>query len=135
MALINWTDVLSTKVPSIDDQHKKLVNLINQLHDAMREGRGKEVLGKTLDELISYTKYHFGYEEDLMRKAEYSALTAHKAEHELLVGKVLDLQEKYKSGNLSITIETLTFLKDWLNHHIMKEDKQYSTALLAKGIQ
>lgn len=135
MALINWTDALSTRIPSVDDQHKKLVNLINKLHDAMREGRGKEVLGQTLDEIISYTKYHFTYEEGLMRKADYPQLTAHKAEHELLVGKVLDLQEKYKAGNLSITIETLTFLKDWLNHHIMKEDKQYSAPLLAKGIQ
>jgi hemerythrin-like metal-binding protein len=135
MPLINWTENLSTKIPSIDKQHKKLIELLNRLHDAMREGRGKEVLGTTLDELISYTKTHFTYEEELMKKANYPDLANHKKEHEQLVAKVLDLQKKYNSGSVTMTIETLNFLKDWLNNHILVSDKKYGPVLSASGIQ
>ena len=63
MALITWNNMLSTGVTEQDNQHKKLIDLINQLNDAMQAGKGSEVLGKVLAELVNYTVFHFGYEE------------------------------------------------------------------------
>lgn len=126
MAIINWSENLSVKIKSIDEQHKKLVLLINNLHDAMRAGKGKDVLGPILDELVSYTKTHFTYEEGLLSKAGYMELQGHKREHTALIDKVEELQKKYKAGNTTITIETMTFLKDWLNGHILGTDRRYS---------
>ncbi len=59
MALFNWSEEYSVNVNGLDNQHKKLVDLINELHSAMKEGKSKEVLGKIIEELISYTKFHF----------------------------------------------------------------------------
>lgn len=134
MALINWNENLSVKIKSIDDQHKKLITMLNNLHDAMREGKGKEKIGPVLDELVSYTKYHFSYEEDLLKKAGYMELSAHKREHTALTDRVTELQTKFKSGNVAITIETMTFLKDWLNGHILGTDRRYSDFLISKGV-
>jgi len=67
MPLFPWSDDLSVKVTLIDDQHKKLIALINSLHDAMRAGEGKQVLEKTLKELADYTVYHFQTEEKYMQ--------------------------------------------------------------------
>ncbi len=134
MALITWTEALSVKIDSIDTQHKKLVDLINALHDAMKNGKGKEAIGATLDEVINYTQYHFKYEEDLMKKAGYEDLLNHKSAHDQLTRQVMDLNERYKSGNTAITVEVMNFLREWLNNHINGTDKKYSMQLRAKGI-
>ncbi len=134
MALFEWTDTLSVQIDSIDMQHKKLVDLINQLHDAMRAGKGKDVLGATLDELINYTRYHFTYEEGLLKKVGYTDFVNHKSEHIKFTQQVVDLNEKYKSGNGMLTIEVMNFLKSWLNQHITGTDKKYAAQVKAKGI-
>jgi hemerythrin len=71
MELIKWKDVFSVKVSEVDNQHKKLIGLINQLYDAMRVGKGREVLGSVLTELVNYTIYHFSTEERLFREYGY----------------------------------------------------------------
>ncbi len=134
MALFEWTDTLSVQIDSIDAQHKKLIDLINNLHDAMRAGKGKDVLGATLDELINYTRYHFNYEEGLLQKAGYTDFANHKGEHVKLTQQVIDLNEKYKTGNAVLTIEVMNFLKSWLSTHITGTDKKYVSQVKAKGI-
>ncbi len=134
MALINWTESLSVKIKSIDDQHKVLIGLINELHDSMRAGKGKEAVGKIIDELVDYTRYHFGYEESIFAKIGYVESAAHKRSHIALTDKVVDLQKKFKEGSLSITIETMSFLKTWLSDHIMGTDQKYTGSFISKGI-
>ena len=63
MALIQWSSSLSVKVKQIDDEHQKLIKLINDLNDAMRVGKGKEALGKIINELVNYAAVHFNTEE------------------------------------------------------------------------
>ncbi|MEK6737452.1 MAG: bacteriohemerythrin, partial [Planctomycetota bacterium] len=72
MALMTWNNGLSVNIKEIDVQHKKLIELINQLHGAMGEGKGKEVSGKILSDLIYYTVSHFTYEEKLFKQYGYS---------------------------------------------------------------
>ena len=125
MSLITWSDKYSVKNLQIDTQHKKLVSLINELHDAMRTGTAKTKLEKILNDLILYTKEHFRTEEQLMQKANYKNFPIHKNEHENLTVKVVDLQKAVKAGTANITIELMNFLRDWLVNHIEKSDKQY----------
>jgi len=63
MALISWNDNLSVHVGEIDRQHQQLIKMINDLDDAMKQGKGKEVLGKIVKGLSDYTAYHFSTEE------------------------------------------------------------------------
>ena len=134
MALMDWNPTLSVKVRKFDDQHKKLVDLLNQLHDGMKAGQGNAVLGNVLQSLITYTSTHFKDEEQVMQANSYPDLARHRAEHEKLVKQVLDLQKKFQAGGAVLTLTVLSFLKDWLFTHIQGEDKKYGVFLNAKGI-
>jgi hemerythrin len=134
MAFIDWSNSLSVDIKELDDQHKKLIELINQLNDAMKVGKGKDVIGKVLGSLIVYTKSHFATEERLMQTHSYPSYIIHKKAHDDLTKQALDLQKKFEAGNLAITIEVMGFLKDWLSKHIMNTDKQYSPFLKGKGV-
>jgi len=134
MALMEWSPAFSVKVRKFDDQHKKLVELVNQLHDAMKAGQGHALLGTVLQSLISYTATHFKDEEQVMQANGYPDLVRHKGMHQKLVSQVLDLQKKFQAGGDVLTITVLNFLKDWLVSHIQGEDKKYGVFLNAKGI-
>jgi len=134
MALMAWNPALSVKIKQFDDQHKKLVDMVNELHEAMKEGKGSVVLGKILGGLISYTASHFSDEERLMAQYSFPGLTLHKMEHEKLVKQVLDLQEKFKAGKPILTLDVMNFLKDWLVKHIQGDDKKYGEYLNTKGV-
>ena len=134
MPLFQWTPELSVNVKEIDNQHKQLVNLINLLHDSMKSGKGKDVMGKVLNDLTDYTVYHFGTEERLFQKYGYIEYPQHKKEHDDLTKQVLDVKSKFEVGQTTVTIEVMNFLKDWLNNHIKHSDKKYSAFLNSKGV-
>ncbi len=131
--LIEWTDELSVGIQEIDEQHKILVNLINELYGAMIKGGAKETNGAILRRLVDYTKTHFTVEESLMRIMGYSDYDAHKKRHDDFVAQLKELQQKFDQGQVHISMELLNFLKDWLSNHIMKTDKQYGPYFLKKG--
>jgi hemerythrin len=131
---MDWTDELSVSVTEIDDQHKKLIELINRLHDAMKAGQGKEVLESTLQELAAYTVYHFQAEEQYMEEFKYPRYSSHKVEHDAFVKKVTDLQKDFAEGRLGLTLDLMKFLKDWVNNHIKATDKQYSALFNKSGL-
>jgi len=132
MPFIEWSDKLLTGVKEADEQHKKLVSLINELYDAMKQGKGKEVIDKTLDELVRYAGYHFTTEETLMSKYGYPELQAHKKEHEAFKAKIKEFMEKKAKGEVTLTVEVMNFLKEWLVKHIMGTDKKYGPFLVEK---
>ncbi len=136
MPLMVWNEKLSVGIKSIDDQHKKLVALLNQLHDGMMAGKGKEVVGNVLKGLVDYTTNHFRYEEDLFTRNGYADAAAHKKAHADLVPQVVEIQKKYEqSGPATLTIQVMNFLKDWLTVHILGTDMKYGPYLIAKGIK
>ncbi len=135
MALITWSNMFSVGVSEIDTQHKKLVELINQLNDAMQAGKGTDVLGKVLTELVNYTVYHFGYEEKLMGQYNYEDSPAHKDEHKKFIVTVGDFKKKFDAGSAVISVEIMNFLRDWLTTHIMKTDKKLGQGLAKHGVK
>jgi len=135
MPLMTWNDKLSVGVKVLDDDHKKLVGMVNQLYDAIQSGHGKDSLGKTLDGLIEYTKVHFGHEEQFFAQTSYAASADHKKEHDDLTRQVLDIQQKYKKGATGcLSLEVMNFLKNWLVTHIQGSDQKYGPYLNSKGI-
>ncbi|MDH7603918.1 MAG: bacteriohemerythrin [Melioribacter sp.] len=134
MALINWSDNLSVNIKGLDNQHKKLVSIINELHDAMKKGESSKVLTKILFEMAAYTKTHFKSEEELFDKYNYPDKIKHKKEHDMFVKKVDDFMTEYKSGKTNISFELMNFLTKWLTNHIQVSDKAYSGFLNKNGI-
>lgn len=133
MALINWSEQLSVGLDTIDKEHRKLLDILNSMHDAMAKGKGKEMVGVVLQELVQYTVSHFAHEEELMRKHGYPDFETHKGIHQGVTRKVLDYQKKHSAGTIN-TIEVLNFLTDWLKKHIMETDKKYGPHLAMKGV-
>ena len=134
MELIKWSEKYSVNNFLIDSQHKKLIDIINELHTAMKVARGSEIMQTIFDELIWYTREHFRTEEQIMLKFNYPGYNEHKAEHEKLTEKVLKLQKDFKEGKALITMETMTFLKSWLIDHIEGTDKKYKDKIIGNTI-
>jgi hemerythrin len=135
MPLITWTSAFSVGVAHIDEQHQKLVKLINDLHDAMRSGNGSGVVGPVLSSLIDYTVYHFSTEEQLFLKTRYPGAKEHVIEHKALTQEVLNIKAKFDAGEPVITIDLMDFLRRWLSDHIKGMDKRYTAYFHSKGIQ
>jgi hemerythrin-like metal-binding protein len=133
MALMTWGSMLQLGYADIDAQHERLVELVNQLDDAMRAGHGRDVVGGVLNELIRYTVYHFAFEEKLMDQYGVGSAAVHKAEHKKLVADVGAFKSKFDSGSAVVTTELMTFLRNWLSGHILKTDKTLARELSAKG--
>jgi len=123
---LQWSEHFSVGIPEIDEQHKTLFDLVNMIHSAILEHKGTAVCAKVLDELIDYTRIHFGLEQSLMHIGKYPEYEAHCALHRELVEEVEALQNKIHSGKTAISFELLHFLRTWLTRHILGEDKKYA---------
>lgn len=135
MPLIQWSPSYSVKIGEIDSQHQKLITMINELNDAMLKGKAKEILSPLIDGLIAYTQVHFSKEEMLFDKYKYPDTAAHKEEHAAFVKKVSEFREGFKKGNMSLTINIMDFLSNWLTKHICGTDKKYSDFLNKNGVK
>ena len=135
MALIDWTPGLNLGVEEIDNQHRKLVAMINALNDAMRQGKGNAILGKIIDGLIAYTGAHFKTEEKYFAQVDYPGRLEHVGEHNAFVKKVSDFRAGFAKGKLGLSIEVIQFLSDWLKEHIQGSDRKYVAHFKAAGLK
>ncbi len=122
MTIAYWHEEYCTGNPLVDQQHQNLFKIVNSLHDAMMQGKGKQRLKETLDELIKYTVEHFVTEEKLMLQYNYPYYRDHKRKHDELTAQVSNLAAEFDEGNLLLNAEVLHFLNEWLIHHIKGED-------------
>ncbi len=130
---VAWNDNLSTGIESIDDDHKKLLTLINNLQTAVYYPTGEAFERQAINELVEYTKYHFEREEKMMEGAGYDDFDAHKREHEKMVAKVGEFLEAYEEDREATIDDMLQFLKEWLVSHIAGSDQKYAPFLIANG--
>lgn len=113
----------------LDQDHRKLVDLVNELHTATTHGEGREVIGPILERLVGYTREHFQREEQHMERVRYSHIAEHKRQHKFLLDKVLEMQSRFESQNATVAAQVSTLLRDWLSLHIRREDKRFATEM------
>ncbi|OQX07048.1 MAG: hypothetical protein BWK80_50035 [Desulfobacteraceae bacterium IS3] len=136
MPLIQWSDHYSVGIGDMDKHHQKLFDLLNRLHDAMIQGKAGNIITDIVDELISYTKYHFGEEEKLMARIKYSGLNEHKKAHQKFIVSVADYKNLANKGLTAFLSSGVSaFLSDWLRNHIGVMDKKYQKEMNANGIK
>lgn len=132
--LMEWGPRLQLGINSVDNQHKRLVDMINSLHRAMKDRKGIDMVKKIMKDLLDYTDKHFKDEEILQEKAGYPELEDHKKVHINLVGQVKEYYEKVASGDMLVSKDLMNFLKDWLTNHILVTDKKYVPFMKKAGI-
>lgn len=125
MAIV-WTQDLSVGVGNIDGQHKKLFEKADQLFEAGKKGKSKEVIGQLLDFLDDYTKQHFKDEETYMASINYPELSAQKTAHKNFITELTKLKHDYQTsgGNIVVIINANQMVIDWLTKHISGMDKK-----------
>lgn len=134
MDFIKWNDTLSVNIGEIDQEHQQLINTINQIHHAMKEGKSKEILQSILEQLTRYTTDHFLTEKRYFDQYDYPEKDSHQKEHDEFVARVLEFKQGFDQGKLFVSIEILNFLNDWLITHIQGSDQKYAKFLNQKGI-
>jgi hemerythrin len=132
---VEWSNELSVGIEEIDAQHRILVDLLNEVHEAIQQRQGVEVTQDIIRRLDEYTRVHFAVEESLMRILHYPEYERHKEEHDKLIGQLAELRNKMNAGKSSISFDLAHFLKIWLTKHIMEGDKRYTAHFLAQGIK
>ena len=129
--LIEWSDRLSVGIVQIDNEHKRLLVLLNELNSAVEGGVGQGVLGGVLEGLIHYASYHFSHEEELFQRSNYPGYERHRQQHVALGAKVTEIYAAFHTGEAVPPAQVLDFLKNWLYHHIMESDRAFGAYLKA----
>lgn len=129
MAFLAWQDDLNTGIQVIDNQHKRIVEMINQLHDAQGAAQLTRV-GEVIEALVDYTQSHFAFEETLLEDAGYEFTRAHKKVHELFIKRVADYRLRFAAGE-DVADELKQLLGRWLFNHIRNDDANYADSVRA----
>ncbi len=127
MTVLVWQDDLNTGVEVIDEQHRRIVEMINRLEFARRRHASADV-ADVLDEVVDYTLSHFAFEEELMEEAGYPFSAAHKRVHEVFARRVQEYRLRFQAGE-DVTEELRSMLARWLFNHIRNDDKSYADAV------
>ncbi|HEY1808798.1 MAG TPA: bacteriohemerythrin [Acidobacteriaceae bacterium] len=136
MAFMVWNDRLMTGIAAIDNDHQKLVGMVNALYEAIQAGNGREEVQQVLDDLVDYTRFHFGREEALFTHTRYAGQRQHKAEHDGMVVWVEGIRKRVEEGTaVAPSLEVMNHLKDWLFDHILGSDQRYVEHLMAAGVR
>ncbi len=130
---IQWTPDLAVGIAEIDEQHHRLVALIDEFYGSIRETPPREGVAHLLSGMADYTRYHFDAEERLMREHAYPGLDAQVVQHNHFVDKVEDVARRFGTGQLVLSLEVTAFLRDWLSQHILGADKAMGQYLVAHG--
>lgn len=135
MVFVTWDESYSVYVESIDTQHKKMMSMINDLHNTMMNGEPIPKIAEVLIRLESYTEEHFRYEEEIFDQYKYPQADEHKKQHDDLVQRVKAFRDRITNHQEKVGEELLNFLLFWLGNHIKKVDRQYTAFMLKNGIK
>ena len=123
MKAIVWSKILSVGFEEIDDDHRKLVGIFNELNRAVTAGDAADYLAATLEELINCTVWHFSHEERLMLKHGFPGIEPHKAAHRELIDAAREWQAKLAQTGYAVTEDEILYLDRWLTEHILTVDQ------------
>jgi len=128
--LINWKEEYSVKNKEIDQQHKRLFDMINQLYDSLMSNDRDDILEQIISDLMDYTFVHFKSEENYFAKLEYEEATSHIVEHQYFLKEAEKFRNVYQSQDSKLIQEVISFLQEWITNHIMQTDKKYMNCVV-----
>lgn len=133
--MIIWKQEMNVQIESIDQQHRTMIVLINELQHAIDERMPDVMIGSILSKVIEYTRFHFEHEENCLIVGCYSKLHEHQCAHQSMKKALAELEKEYLNGVPGVASRVLETLKNWVIVHIMKVDLQYADQLKKAGLQ
>jgi len=133
--LFVWDEAFNTGIDKIDQDHQALVKLINDLYEAMQDGSGGALLLPIFSALKRYTENHFNQEEQHMIECQAPDQEKHFQQHRTMAAKLADRESRHRHGEEAISLQTLTFLRDWLKNHICDVDQAMANQLRKQSAQ
>ena len=133
MPLFSWKTEYSVNDAVLDNDHKKLFDLLNAAYECVMNSEEVECVLPIIDELSEYTRYHFSAEEQYMREKGFQEIDDHIAKHREFSHKVVTLRTRYHDSNLEVAKELIVILGEWLLGHVLKDDMKYSELSTRSG--
>lgn len=134
MPLLHWNQKLSVGVLEMDYQHCQLMEMLNDLHDAIKRGRRAEKLMPMLERLIGRTIDHFRDEEEFMKSIGFPDMEEHRQKHEDLVTEIQVRYCRFKEGNGGTPMEMMEYLLAWVANHLESDDMKYGAYAQSQGV-
>jgi hemerythrin len=122
----------SVNIDEIDEQHRFLFDIINELEDIIESKSDVQAVGDLLKKLQKYAIFHFLAEEKILREYNYPKLKKHTAEHASFIDKMDRFNADFSRNKLEVSKELSDYLFYWLFFHIQCDDKDYSQFLISK---
>ncbi len=121
---MEWNAAFETGLETIDRQHRQLVRILKELHDAMRQGGRRRDLARVMNELVQCTRCHFSTEERLISETRYPEQVGHMQEHRALTEQAEAFAAEVLQGRATASLRNLHFLKECLNRHRLDSDRK-----------
>ncbi|GAB4483483.1 MAG: hypothetical protein OHK006_04600 [Thermodesulfovibrionales bacterium] len=136
---MQWTQDLSTGLDDVDEQHRELIDRINGLVAAIKQSVCRQTIGGVIQFLEDYIGFHFGLEEEKMKRSGYPGFEHHRSQHDSFVrafaelkGELLKLEGGKKPGSYDLSVATNQVVVDWILDHIRKTDRAFGDFLRNK---
>jgi hemerythrin len=130
----SWQDTYSVNIKEIDNQHKAIIDMLNDLYDAFLNKEHSQKTGEILDRLTDYANYHFHTEEEYFEMFKYAKRSSHMHEHKIFIEKVKAFREEFNQNPTALTYKIINFLREWLVNHIEISDKEYVSCFKGNGL-
>jgi len=124
--LLKWQDSFEIGIEEADRQHRKMIDLMNDVHIMSAQSRSPHAIARALNVLIEYTKVHFSWEENLFDSHGYQKSEEHKETHKNLVDELIAHKEKIALADIAEIDKEMEQLNTWLLHHIEYSDSDYA---------
>ena len=134
MANIEWSADLSVGIERIDEQHLKLIELLQELEDAIQMGRDGDLIEDTIVNLFNYAKVHFAAEEEMLHQHKYPEEKLHMLEHSKFISKAFEFRENFDVKRPGLNMQVVNFLSGWILSHIQITDQRYTRYLSKHGV-
>jgi hemerythrin len=132
MSVTEWNYTISLEVERVAENRRRLTELLDKAYDEFSSGTSVEKLDSSLNELTEYAACHFAIEQALMEKGSYPGLAQHREEHERFLLRIIDMHYEFPCMHRDVSLEVLSFLKEWLSNHFTRTDAAYCLFFAAK---
>lgn len=132
MAFYEWKESFCTHIGPVDDQRRRFVSLLNELHEAVEQKWDKVCMDSLLSDFARYARIHFADEGKLLESVGYPYMLRHRRENEFFLSQLAEFQARNETGDAQLGNSALQFLRDWFLNHIIVEDQKYGAFLFGR---